>query len=118
MDGCNRFGKKITLDDRWMAQAVPLGKNEDGSLLLSINEITHYFQKWTTGSGVLKKLYFLYKNVMLQIDPLESSCSQRKQYPEGAFKVKSRTALWRKWLLRKSQFQVQLFTTALLKYLL
>ena len=26
---------------------------------------------------------------MLQIDPLESSCSQRKQYPEGAFKVKS-----------------------------
>ena len=28
MDGCNRFGKKVTLDDRWMAQAAPLRKNE------------------------------------------------------------------------------------------
>ena len=26
---------------------------------------------------------------MLQIDPLKSSCSQRKQYPEETFKVKS-----------------------------
>ena len=67
-----------------MAQAVPLRKAttvkkmNDRSLLLSINEITHYFKNWTTGSGVLKKIYFLYKNVMLQIDPLKSSCSQRK----------------------------------------
>ena len=61
MYDCNRFGKKITLDDRWMAQAARLRK------------------KWTTGSAVLKKSYFLYKNVMLQIDPIKSSCSHRQQ---------------------------------------
>ena len=60
----------------------------NGSLLLSINEITHYFKKWTTGSGVLKKIYFLYKNVMLQIDPLKSSCSQKQQYPERTLGIK------------------------------
>ena len=27
-DGCNRFGKKVTLDDTWMSQAAPLRKNE------------------------------------------------------------------------------------------
>ena len=64
--------------DGWL-KLLLLEKMHDGSLLLSINEITHYFKKWTTGSGVLKKIYFLYKNVMLQIDPLKSSCSQRKQ---------------------------------------
>ena len=69
----------------WMAQAAPLKeasavkKMNDRSLLLSLNEITHYFKKWTTGSGVLKKIYCLYKNVMLQIDPLKSSCSQKQQ---------------------------------------
>ena len=66
-----------------------LEKMKDRSLLPSINEITHCFKKWATGSVVLKKIYFLYKNVMLQIDPLKSSCSQRKQYPEETFKVKS-----------------------------
>ena len=55
--------------DGWL-KLLLLEKMNDGSLLLSINEITHYFKKWTTGSGVLKKIYFLYKNVMLQIDPL------------------------------------------------
>ena len=62
-----------------MAQAAPLREAEkkmnDRSLRLSLNEITHYFKKWTTGSGVLKKICCLYKNVMLQIDPLECSCS-------------------------------------------
>ena len=42
-----------------------------------------------TGSGVLKEIYFLYKNVMLQIDPLKSICSQKQQYPKRTFKVKS-----------------------------
>ena len=74
--------------DGWL-KLLLLEKMNDGSLLLSINEITHYFKKWTTGSGVLKKIYFLYKNVMLQIDPLKSSCFQKQQYPEGTFKVKS-----------------------------
>ena len=55
-----------------------LEKMNDGSLLLSIKKITHYFKEWTTESGVLKKIYFLYINVMLQIDPLISRCSQRK----------------------------------------
>ena len=60
----------------------------DRSLLLSLNKITHYFKKWTTGNGVLKKIYYLYKNVMLQIDPLKNSCSQKQQYPERTLKLK------------------------------
>ena len=74
--------------DGWLKLFI-LEKMNDGSLLLAINEITHYFKKWTTGSGALKKIYFLYKNVMFQIDPLKSSCSQKQQYSEGTFKVKS-----------------------------
>ena len=40
----------------WMAQATPLWeaskveKMNDRSLLFSLNKITHYFKKWTTGS--------------------------------------------------------------------
>ena len=77
-----------------MAQAAPLReasivkKMNDWLLLLSLNKITHYFKKWTTGSGVLKKIYCLYKNVMLQIDPLKSSCSQKQQYPERTLRLK------------------------------
>ena len=78
----------------WMAQtahyrkATRVKKMNDQSLLFSINEITHYFKKWTTGSGVLKKIYFLKKNVILQIDLLKSSCSQKQQYPERALRLK------------------------------
>ena len=45
----------------WMAQATPLREAStvkimnERSLLLSLNKVTHYFKKWTTGSGVLKK---------------------------------------------------------------
>ena len=60
----------------------------DRPLLLSLNEITHYFKKWATGSGVSKKIFCLYKDVMLQIDPLESSCSQKQQYPERTLRLK------------------------------
>ena len=73
----------------WMAQAANLReastvkkKKNDRLLLLSLNKITHYFKKWMTGSGVSKNIDCLYKNVMLQIDPLKSSCSQKQQYPE------------------------------------
>ena len=59
------------------------------SLLFSLNEVTHYFKKWTIGSGVLKKVYCLYKNVMLQIDPLKCSCSQKQQYPERTLRLKA-----------------------------
>ena len=71
----------------WMAQDATLReastviKMNDRSLL-SLNKITRYFKKWTTGSCVLKKIYCLYKNVMLQTDPLKSICSQKQQYPE------------------------------------
>ena len=60
----------------------------DRSLLFSINEITHDSKKWTTENGVLKKIYFLYKNMMLQIDPLKSSCSQKQQDPETTLRLK------------------------------
>ena len=69
MDDCNRLCKK----------PQQLKKTNERSLLLSV---THYFKKWTTRSGVLKKNYFLYKNGMLQIDPLKRSSSQKQQYPE------------------------------------
>ena len=77
-----------------MAQAAPLKeastvkKMNDQSLLPFLNKITHYFKKWTTGSGVLKVIYCLYKNVMLQIDHLKSSCSQKQQYPERSLSLK------------------------------
>ena len=77
----------------WMAQAAPLReastvkKMNDRSLLLSLNKITHYFKKWTTTSGVLKKIYCLYKNLMFQIDSYYS-CSQKQEYPEKTLRLK------------------------------
>ena len=60
----------------WMVQAALLReastvkKMNDRSLLLSFSKITHCFKKKrTTASGVFKKIYCLYKNAMLQIDP-------------------------------------------------
>ena len=123
MDGSNRFGKKSPQIREWIAQAPPLRKAttvkkmNDRSLLLYINEIIHYFKKRTTGSGFLKKIYFLQKNVMLQIDSLKSSCSQKQQYPKRTLRLK---VLRKSSSLEKqlSHLQVQLFTTALLKHLL
>ena len=86
--------KKSPCMIEWMAQATPLKegstvkKINDWSLLLSLNKITHYFKKWTTTSGVLKKICCLCKNLMLQIDPFNSSCSQKQQYPERALRLK------------------------------
>ena len=45
----------------------------------------------------MKEIYFLYKNMMLQIDPFKSSCSQRQQYSEGTLSLK---------VLRKSSKKV------------
>ena len=78
----------------WIAQGAPIReastvkKMNDRSLLLSLNKITHYFKKWTTGSGVLKKTLCLCKNLMLQIDSLKSSCSQKQQFLERTLKLK------------------------------
>ena len=92
--GCNRSGKKITLDYRIDVSSCSSQRNQfnqkmnDRLLLLSLTKITHYFKKWTTGSGVSKKIYSPYKNVMLQIDAFKSSCSQKQQYPKRILRLK------------------------------
>ena len=54
-----------------MAQADPpkeantVRKMNGRSLLLSSNKTTLYFKEWTTATGALKKIYCLYKNLML-----------------------------------------------------
>ena len=80
--------KKSPHMKEWLAKAdLPIETNavkkmNDRSLLISSNKTTHYFREWTNASFVLKKLYCLYKNLMFQIDPLSSNCSQRLQYPK------------------------------------
>ena len=77
----------------WMSQtdspeeASRVKKMNDQSLLLSSNKMTHCFKEWTIPSGVLRKIYCLYKNLMLQIDLLNSSCSQKLQFPERKLKL-------------------------------
>ena len=44
--------------------------------------------QWVALTCVLKRIYFLYKNVMLQVDPFKSSCSQKQQYPERTLSLK------------------------------
>ena len=81
--------KKSPKITEWIVQGALLREASTGqSLLLSLNKITHYFKKWTTGSGVLKKIYCFYKNVMLQIDPPKSNYSQKQQYPERSLSLK------------------------------
>ena len=81
MNGANCSVKRINLHGKWMAQADPpkkaitVKKMNCRSILLTSNKMTHYFKECTTSSDVLKKLYCLYKNLVLQIDPLNSSCS-------------------------------------------
>ena len=76
-----------------VAQADPANKANmikkmDGlSLLLFSNKMTHYFKEWTTASGVLIKIYCPYKNLMLQIDPIQSSCSQKLQHPKTKLRL-------------------------------
>ena len=85
--------KKSPHMKEWMAKADPpietnaVKKMNDRSLLISSNKTTHYFREWTTASFVLKKIYCLYKNLVLQIDPLSSSCSQRLQYPKRKLRL-------------------------------
>ena len=65
-----------TRDNEWQWNNTPLGR------------MKVYDWKWTIESGVLKKIYFLYKNEMLEIDPLKSGCSQNQQYPERILRLK------------------------------
>ena len=77
----------------WMAQADPLReagtveKMNGRSLLIFSNKTTHYFKECPAERCVLKKIYCLYKNLMLQIDPLSSSCSQKLQFPERKLRL-------------------------------
>ena len=81
----------------WMAQADPpkevntVRKRNGQSLLISSNKKTHYLKEWMTASlrltTILKKIYCLYKYLMLQIDPVTSRCSQKLQYPERQLKL-------------------------------
>ena len=59
-----------------------------------------------TGSGVLKKNLLSLQNLIFEIDPVDSSCSQKLQYPERTI------------LFQNSPFKVEMSTTALLKHLL
>ena len=77
MDVCNCSVKKSPYMKEWMPQVDPpkevstVKKINGQLLLLSLNEMTHYFKEFTTVSGVLKKICCLYKSLMLQIDPLK-----------------------------------------------
>ena len=72
----------------WMAQADPtkeastVKKMNERSLLFSSNKTTHYFKKMDDCKWCFENIYSLYKNLMLQIDPLNISCSQKLRYPE------------------------------------
>ena len=50
-------------------------------LLLPSDKMTHDFKQWMTPSGVLKKIYCLYKNLIPKIDPFNSSYSQKTSVP-------------------------------------
>ena len=68
-------------------EASTVKKMNGRSLLLSSSQMTHYFKEEMSPSGVLRKIYCLYKNLTLQIDPLNSSCSQNLQFPERKLKL-------------------------------
>ena len=92
MDGCNWFVKKIhlTWKNGWLKlilEKKPVLFVNGRLLLLSSNKMTHYSREWATASGVLKKICCLYKNLMLQIDPLNSNYLQKLEYPERKFRL-------------------------------
>ena len=105
----------------WMAQTDPLReaitvkKMNYQLLLLSLNKIAHYYKKWTTANGALKAIYCLYKNMMLQIYSLNSSCSQKQQYPKRTLRLK---VLQKRSSLEKVAVLKVTLAIALLKYLL
>ena len=59
-------------------EANTVKKMNGRSLPIFSNKTTHHFQEWVPARSVLKKTYCLYKNLMLQIDPLSSSRTQIK----------------------------------------
>ena len=51
------------------------------SLSLSSNKMTHCFKECRAAGGVLKRIYCFYKNFIIKIDPLNSSCSKKISVP-------------------------------------
>ena len=88
--------KKSPYMKEWMAQTDPakeditVKKMNNRSLLLSSNKMIYYYKEWTVDNCkwcFWKKIYCLYKNLMLQIDPLNSNCSQNLQYPKRKLRL-------------------------------
>ena len=77
----------------WSSQAAPLRKaklKKEWPVATSFCKWNNTLpEKWTTGSGVLKKIYFLYKSGMLQIDPLKKQLFLKATVSRKNFKVKS-----------------------------
>ena len=94
-------------------EASTVKKLNGRSLPIFSNKTTHHFKEWAAARFVLKKTYCLYKNLMLQIDPLSSSCTQIK-----AISTPKKQLFGESRWLRKSSLQVQMSTFALLKNLL
>ena len=78
------------------------------SQLLSSIKMAHWFKEWT--ASILKEIYCLYENLMIQIDPLNNGFPQKLQYP-------GRKVLWIRQMFWKSLLQVQMSTIPLLKNL-
>ena len=72
MAAASPLKKSPYMKDGWQ-EASTSERMNSRSLLLSSKKMKDYFNEWTTTSGALKKKYISYKNLMLQIDPLNSS---------------------------------------------
>ena len=65
---------------KWIAEAYPpkeagkFARMNCRSQLLFLNKMTHFFLECTAPSGLLKRFIALTKNVILRLDPLNSSC--------------------------------------------
>ena len=88
MDGGNCYVKKSPYRKEWMGPADPLKKAStvkkiNGRLLLLYsNKMTHSFKELTTVRDVLKKMYCLYKNLILQTDLLNAAVPKNYSAPK------------------------------------
>ena len=78
MDGCICSVKKSHYMKESMAQADPPKESSRVKKKMA----GCYLSLQMSASGFLKNIYCLYKNVVLQINSLISSCSQKLRYPE------------------------------------
>ena len=90
------------------------------SQLLSSIKMAHWFKEWT--ASILKEIYCLYENLMIQIDPLNNGFPQKLQYSGRKlmpnYTYSERAVLWIRQMFWKSLLRVQMSTIPLLKNLL